>query len=157
MPLQRQKCRRAGNEMSETSILQNILLKIGALPFCRFARFNAGMAWAGKAIRLKAGQKFTAQHGDVLLKGGHPIKLAPEGFPDTAGLVAVVITPEMVGQTFGKFTGIEVKTDDGQQEPEQVAWEATIKKFGGEYHIARSPDEALAIVKNIANTTKQQE
>jgi len=136
--------------MSETNIVQRTLIKIGALPFGRFWRNNAGLAWAGVPIRLKPGQVFTAAPGDVLLKNGHPVKLGPAGIADIMGVIAVTITPDMVGQTIGVATALEGKTLTGKQREDQQAFERTMKTYGGEYYIFRSPDEALAIVQRIA-------
>lgn len=136
--------------MTETNIVQRTLIKIGALPFGRFWRNNAGLAWAGVPIRLKAGQVFKAAPGDLLLKNGHPVKLGPAGIADIMGVIAVTITPDMVGQTIGVITALEGKTLTGEQRKAQEAFEATIKRYGGHYYIFRSPDEALAIVQGIA-------
>lgn len=46
----------------------------------------------------------------------------------------------------GRLFAVEVKTEDGKTTPEQEAWIAMINRFGGVAGVARSVDEALAIV-----------
>lgn len=135
--------------MTESSILKKTLIKIGAHVKARFARLNAGKAWAGKAIKLRAGQQITAQHGDVLIKHAYPIRLGPSGMADIMGIAAITITPDMVGQVIGQVIALEGKTATGKQRKAQKSFEVMIKKMGGEYHIFRSPEEALAIINRI--------
>ena len=133
--------------MSESVILQKILLGIGALNGFRFWRNNSGLAWGGRPIHLKPGQRYVAEHGDLLLKNGHPIKLAQPGAADIIG----------IGAPDGRFVAFEVKTDDPRsvQTPEQISFQAMIEKHGGFYAVVRSKEEALAILKNLANNTGQ--
>lgn len=132
--------------MSETAILQKILIGIGAIKGFRFWRNNAGMAWAGKAIRLKPGQRITAEAGDVLLKNGHPIKLATAGASDILGIQA----------PHGRMVCLEVKTEDpkSKQTPEQIGWGEMIEKHGGIYRVVRSKKEALAIIASLSINTE---
>lgn len=43
----------------------------------------------------------------------------------------------------GRFVAFEVKTPDGKQTPEQVAWARAVTQAGGLYVVVRSPAEAL--------------
>lgn len=61
------------------------------------------------------------------------------GSPDLVGITPVKITPEMVGQTIGVFTGVEVKVDKNgkyKETPEQKKFGKFITKNGGFYMVA---------------------
>lgn len=67
----------------------------------------------------------------------------------------MTITPEMVGRTIGVFVSIEVKregrdTTHKERKKLQEAWRNMVIRFGGRPGIARSEDEALAIVEGRA-------
>ena len=49
----------------------------------------------------------------------------------------------------GIFFGLEVKTRRGRQREEQVLFEGVVRRFGGEYLVARSAAEALAAIDKI--------
>ncbi len=49
----------------------------------------------------------------------------------------------------GRFFSLEIKTPKGRISPEQYAWQATVRKFGGVAEFARSVEEALAVVHKI--------
>lgn len=70
------------------------------------------------------------------------VRVGTPGQADLMAVVAVKITPAMVGRTIGVAWGLEVKTPSGTQDPEQVKWEAAIKRRGGVYTLARSPKQA---------------
>lgn len=104
---------------------------------CLLFRANVGQAWAGDATRLP--------NGDVLLRNARPFSTGlPPGFADTFGLVAVTITPDMVGHVFGRFIAGEVKTATGRVSPKQAAFLRAVNDNGGAAAVWRSPDDALA-------------
>jgi hypothetical protein len=59
-------------------------------------------------------------------------------------------TKEINGQRIAVFTAIEVK-DKGRPTPEQLNFIAQVKAAGGIAGIARSPEDALEIVKQYNN------
>lgn len=67
--------------------------------------------------------------------------LAP-GSADLIGIKKVLITPEMVGETFGRFFSVEMKTPTGRLSTAQKIWAATISKFGGIATCWRSEQDA---------------
>ncbi len=67
------------------------------------------------------------------------------GSSDLIGMRSVTITSDMVGQTIAVFTAIEVK-DRGRPTPEQQAFIAMVQQAGGLAGIARSVDDAMAIL-----------
>jgi hypothetical protein len=68
------------------------------------------------------------------------------GSSDLIGLRTITITPDMVGQTLAVFTAIEVK-DRGRPTPEQLAFIAMVQQAGGLAGVARSTDDARAILR----------
>jgi hypothetical protein len=68
-----------------------------------------------------------------------------QGSSDLIGFTTVTITPEMVGQQVAIFTAIEVK-DRGRPTPEQLRFLEVVQAAGGRAGVARSVDQARAIV-----------
>ena len=69
-----------------------------------------------------------------------------KGSSDIIGWTPVEITPEMVGQTVAVFTAIEVKTKRGRVSKEQAQFIYKLTGDGGIGFVARSDDEALALL-----------
>ena len=69
------------------------------------------------------------------------------GSADLIGWRTVTVTPDMVGQQVAVFTSIEVKTPTGRLRPDQQAWLSVVRDAGGICGIARSVNDAHAIVK----------
>lgn len=69
------------------------------------------------------------------------------GGPDLIGWTPTVITPDMIGRTVAIFTAVEVKAPKGRPTDAQINFLAQVLKAGGLAGIARSPDEALTIVR----------
>lgn len=59
------------------------------------------------------------------------------GSADILGITPVTITPDMVGKRIGVFTGIEVKTDDNDQQENQRNFQAAVEANNGFYIVAR--------------------
>jgi hypothetical protein len=68
-----------------------------------------------------------------------------QGSSDLIGWRTVTITPDMVGQNLAVFTAIEVK-DKGRPTPEQQRFIEVVRDAGGIAGIARSVDDAKAIL-----------
>lgn len=79
---------------------------------------------------------------------GHYIQfgVGEKGGSDLICLTPVTITQDMVGQTLGVFTAIEVKTKTGRTTKEQDRFIDTIKRNGGLAGVARSAEDALKII-----------
>jgi len=71
------------------------------------------------------------------------------GSPDTLGVGQLIIPEYMVGRPLGVALGIEVKTENDRQKPQQQNFERAYSKVGGQYLVARSPDEAREKVKGV--------
>jgi hypothetical protein len=104
-------------------------------------RLNAGRVWAGVIVKRTA-QLLTLAHY-------YPIKLAPEGFSDTAGWTSITITPEMVGQRVALFIGCEVKVLPNKPTPAQLSFIDAVVKAGGRAGVAYSTDEAKRIIAGL--------
>ena len=68
------------------------------------------------------------------------------GSADLIGYRTVTITPNMVGQTLAVFAAVEVKTATGRPTPEQTAFLEHVSAAGGIAGIARSVEEAQALL-----------
>ncbi|WP_417842003.1 VRR-NUC domain-containing protein [Terasakiella sp.] len=106
-----------------------------------FFRANVGQAWTGsECIRLP--------NGDMLIKQPRPFSTGlPAGFSDLFGQRPTLITPEMVGRTAGLFCGLEIKGPKGRLTQPQRNFINAVNDNGGRAGVARTPDEALAIVR----------
>lgn len=102
---------------------------------CHLFRANVGTAWTGNITKLP--------NGDLLIKNPRPFSTGlPAGFSDTFGWVPVVITPDMVGQTFARFIAGEVKTAKGKTRPEQDKFLNAVNRNGGCGDVWRGPEDA---------------
>src|SRR5699024_6682972 len=77
--------------------------------------------------------------GNVKSEHGYFIKLFPKGFPDTVGY----------RKSDGKFIAIEVKTKTGRLRKEQKKFAEFAKTQPIIYGVARSPEEAIAIIEGL--------
>lgn len=108
---------------------------------CLLFRVNVGQAWTGSQVDRLPG-------GRVLIHDARPFSTGlPPGFADTFGLVQVVITQDMVGQTIGQFLAGEIKAPGGKVSDKQAAFLKAINDNGGRAGVWRSPDDALAMVR----------
>ena len=114
--------------MSEAAIQQQIRLalsKAGAVMF-----------------RNNIGSYMDPKTGRVIKYG-----VCNPGGGDLIGWTPVVITPDMVGCTIAVFTGVEVKTPTGRASEAQLNFIDQVIRAGGYAGIARSPQEAVALVR----------
>ena len=117
--------------------------KLGA----RLWRVSVGLFWSGNAIKFDKITEITVKPGDVLIRGARPVRSGVPGMSDETGLVPVVITQDMVGQTFARYLAVEDKTGSGRSTPEQRAFIQAVRSFGGLAGVARSDDDVAAIVR----------
>ena len=103
-------------------------------------RVNVGTAWTGSQVDKLPGKR-------VLIHDARPFSTGlPAGFSDLFGLVPVVITPDMVGQTVAVFTALEVKTAKGKPTDKQAAFIKAVNDNGGRADVVRSPEDAVRVV-----------
>ena len=79
---------------------------------------------------------FRSNAGEVKTADGRVVKLMPKGFPDLCGFRI----------DDGKFFAIEVKNEDGKLRDEQIKFGEFLTKFPVLYGVARSAEDAIAIV-----------
>lgn len=102
----------------------------------------------------------TSEAGATMFRNNIGAYTTPEGYrvkygvgnpggADLIGITPVTITPDMVGRTVGVFTAIEVKTKIGKPTEQQINFRRVILENGGIAGIARSADDALALIKNF--------
>ena len=112
--------------MKETTIMK----------LCMLALSDAGVL----VFRNNVGQYQTPE-GRVIRYGvGNP------GGSDLICCVPVTITPDMVGQKIGVFAAPEIKTSTGKLRKDQVTFQQAVLNAGGIAGVARSPEDALALV-----------
>ena len=117
---------------AETTLQQQIRLALGTHPQTRLFRNQVGSLPDPRTGRLVT---FGLARGSA----------------DLIGWRTVTITPDMVGHRLAVFTSIEVKTPTGRVRPDQAAWMGAVQAAGGIAGIARSVDDATAILANLAN------
>lgn len=110
-------------------------------------RANVGKAWQSNDV-VKVQRQIPVVMGprDVLLKNARPFETGlPPGFADLFGLVAVEITPDMVGKKLAVFTALEVK-DGARVSPLQKNFINAVNDNGGRAGVVRSVDDAERLV-----------
>lgn len=116
---------------AETDIAHSILLAIGQRPDVLAMKRTVG--------------KFRALDNPARI-----VTVGTPGEPDIGAVVAVRITPEMVGRTVGIAVGIEVKTAIGRQREGQKLFEHAWTKRGGIYVLARSVEDAVCAIDRLS-------
>lgn len=116
---------------AETNIQNGILLAVGSRPDC--------MAWRNQVGGFRA-----MDDPQRIIRVGVP------GSPDILSVVAVTITPDMVGKTVGVAVGIEAKTASGKQREDQAKWQQAFEHRGGIYLLSRSPEQAVEDVNRLS-------
>lgn len=113
----------------ETRTAQNpALLAVGARPDV--------LAW-----RQQSGLFFTRE--------GKPVRVGVNGLADSVLVVAVTITPDMVGRTVGVAVAAEFKTEAGRLSAAQRLWQAAFTKRGGIYAVVRNAAEMVGLVERV--------
>ena len=77
-----------------------------------------------------------------------------KGSSDLIGWQSVEITPDMVGETVAVFVAIEIK-DQGRATKEQKAFIQRVREAGGLAGVARSIEDAQAILCALLQRVKQ--
>lgn len=124
----------------ETKIQNRTLLALSDAG-CTVWRVETAGVWLGKVIH-KDGDTVTLTNARMMQSG------LCKGGSDIIGITPVTITPDMVGQTVGVFTAQEVKTPKGRPTKEQLRFIEAVRNAGGIAGIARSPEEALDLIRH---------
>lgn len=105
-------------------------------------RTNVGQAWTGDDFHKQP-------DGNLLVINPRPFKTGlPDGFSDLLVILPTTITPDMVGQQFARVGFIEVKTPKGKPSVAQLNFIAQMQSLGAAAGVARSPDDALTILRS---------
>ena len=110
-------------------------------------RANVGKAYTSNDV-MKVPRQMPVVMGpkDILLRNYRPFETGlPPGFSDLFGLVAVEITPDMVGQKVAIFPGLEVK-DGGRVSQLQRNFINAVNDNGGRAGVVRSVEDAERLV-----------
>jgi hypothetical protein len=90
---------------------------------------------------------FRNNTGTLRDQHGRPVSFGlAKGSADLIGWTTRTITQEMVGQQVAVFTSIEVKAASGRLRPEQRQWLDAVQAAGGVAGVARSVDDAKALL-----------
>jgi len=111
--------------------LTNDILSAHSHGHTRLMRINAGMAYQGKVIERTPGR--------LILAPWYPIRLAVEGVSDLLGWTQF--------HDVAIFTAIEAKGAHARTTPEQLAFIDVVRRAGGRAGIARSVEDAGAIIR----------
>lgn len=117
--------------------------KLGA----RLFRMSTGLFWAGRAEQIRETKTVTVHAGDVIIRRARPVHSGVKGMSDEVGFVPVVITADMVGQTFARYLAAEDKTGSGVSTTEQKSFIKMVRSFGGLAGVVRSDDDLEAIIR----------
>lgn len=77
------------------------------------------------------------------------VRVGVTGQADAGAIVAVTITPDMVGKTIGVAVQPEFKAGKGKQREAQVNWQKAVEKRGGIYRLVRSEADMLQLVDDV--------
>lgn len=86
-------------------------------------------------------------NGDAIVRGARTVNVGTKGMSDLVGWVPVVITADMVGQTLAAYVAVEIKAGKDRIRAEQQAFIEAVTKSGGRAGVARSPEDALLIIR----------
>lgn len=132
--------------MREPEIMRRIMLACGR-GAVRLFRNNVGIAWQGRSRRFSRAETVIVQPGDVLIRQAQAVRYGLcDGSSDLIGWVSHVVAPEDVGRTLAVFAAVEVKTQGGRATDAQRTFVHAVCESGGVAGIARSEDEAAALL-----------
>lgn len=124
--------------MREADLHRLILRECGAGDV-RLFRNNVGTGWQGRVVRR--------DDGLLILADPRPLHAGLcVGSGDLIGMRRIIITPDMIGRAIAQFVSLEAKTGSGRTTDAQRNWAAFVTEFGGLAGIARSVEEARAIL-----------
>lgn len=125
--------------MNQETLIQRAIMLSLSEAGCIVWRNNTAGAYVGKLLH-KAGDQVTLGNAHLVQFG------LCKGSSDLICMTPVTITPDMVGQTVGVFTAVEVKTKTGRVSPEQLQFIEAVRAAGGIAGLARSPADALELL-----------
>jgi hypothetical protein len=64
----------------------------------------------------------------------------------TAGAADILVFDLLPNDQAARGLALEFKTADGEQSPDQIAWQQRVTRLGWRYHVVRSAEEAVEVV-----------
>lgn len=137
--------------MSESAIFRRVMLAACQIRdnSVRIFRNAVGQGWVGRARRLRPGEVYRAQGGEVIITDPRPLHAGLiKGSGDAIGWTTIVVTADMVGQRLAVFTSVETKVPvTGRMSTEQRTWHGQVTAAGGYSIIARSEADLEALAR----------
>lgn len=137
--------------MAESILLRNVMLAAPKLAgvAVRLFRNTVGVGWVGRSRRLRPGEVYRAQGGEVIITDPRPLHAGLFiGSGDAIGWTTIMVTEAMVGQRIAVFTSVETKVPvTGRMRTEQKTWHAAVQAAGGHSVIARSEADLEALAR----------
>lgn len=124
--------------MSEANLYAEILAA-HSRGTTRLFRQQSALAWAGKI--------FSRTDSTITLLHPHALKIGTVGMADIGGLTSVNVTESMIGSRIAVYLAIEGKTGRGVATEEQDAFIGMVRALGGRAGVARSVEDAGAIIR----------
>lgn len=123
--------------MTESSLYPAI---IGALSNgnTRVFRQQSALAWQGTVV--------SHTHERLVLAYPRAIRSGCPGMADLGGLTAIEVTEADIGRTLAVYLAIECKAGRARPTAEQAAFLETVQRLGARAGIARSVEDARAII-----------
>ena len=115
--------------MKESAIQRAAFLAVGTRPDVAAFRLQSGL--------------FRTLYSDQKVRVGQP------GMADGLMVVAVTVTPEMVGRVLGVAAFPEFKTQTGRQAEAQHNFQRAVQSRGAPYRLIRSAEDMLAFVADV--------
>jgi len=135
--------------MNEKTVRQQIRLRVGGRQDVVLLSNPTGLGCVGDIQSFRPGADSTIVHNPRYMAfglGAKPGKGKGGEFPDLIGWQTVRVTPDMVGQDIAVPLGIEVKSPTGKPTPGQLQKIALMRSCGCIAGVARSADEAEALL-----------
>ena len=127
---------------TEHEIQNEIRVAVGTTQVATLFRANVGKVWTGN--------KVVCCDNMITLSCARPFSTGlPIGFPDLFGFRTVEVTPEMVGKKLAVFAFLEVKKPGGRTSRAQEKMLAFLRAAGAVGGVARSPDEAIKLLRHL--------
>lgn len=127
---------------TEHEIQNEIRVAVGTTQAATLFRANVGEAWTGTLAANNLNR--------VIIEDARRFRSGlPIGFPDLFGFRTIEITPEMIGKKVAVFAFIEVKKHGGRTSKAQEKMLAFLRAAGAVGGVARSPDEAIKLLRHL--------
>jgi hypothetical protein len=126
--------------MSEAKLYGEILAE-HSRGHARLFRTNSGMAWQGVIIEKTPTR--------LVLAHPRPLHMGVPGMADITGWSPLIISEKDVGSLVAIYSAIECKSAKGRTTDEQKSFIELVLRCGGRAGVARSKEDATAILRQI--------